>query len=207
MNSITLTVGIIALTCLISFSAFSSEKIMNDLIMWPVQVKARNQWYRFVTSGFLHADWMHLIFNMFTLYIFGQQIVEPGCEQLSGKWMYLVLYFGGMVIADIPSYLKHRNDYHYRSLGASGAVSAVVFAGILFYPTMKMGFFFIPPIIPAYIFGPLYLLYCVYAAKQSRDNVNHDAHLWGAFFGLAFPLALHPYLFQRMIGLILGTFQ
>jgi membrane associated rhomboid family serine protease len=120
--------------------------------------------------------------------------------------MYLVLYFGGMVIADIPSYLKHRNDYQYRSLGDSGAVSAVVFAGILFYPTMKMGFFFIPPIIPAYIFGPLYLMYCIYAAKQSRDNVNHDAHLWGALFGLAFPLALHPYLLPRMIGLIMGSY-
>jgi membrane associated rhomboid family serine protease len=206
MTQITITVGIIILTCLVSFTAFSNDKIMNDLIMWPVEMKARNQWYRFITSGFLHADWMHLIFNMFTLYIFGQQIVEPGCEQLSGKWMYLVLYFGGMVVADIPSYIKHRNDYRYRSLGASGAVSAVVFAGILFYPTMKMGFFFVPPIIPAYIFGPLYLLYCIYAAKQSRDNVNHDAHLWGALFGLAFPLALHPYLLPRMIELIMGTY-
>jgi membrane associated rhomboid family serine protease len=111
MTQITITVGIIILTCLVSFTAFSNDKIMNDLIMWPVEMKARNQWYRFITSGFLHADWMHLLFNMFTLYIFGQQIVEPGCEQLSGKWMYLVLYFGGMVVADIPSYLKHRNDY------------------------------------------------------------------------------------------------
>jgi membrane associated rhomboid family serine protease len=206
MENLSLTVGIIAITCLISFSAFSSQKIMNDLIMWPVVVKEKNQWYRFLTSGFLHGDWMHLIFNMVTLLMFGQY-VESGCEQLSGKWMYLVLYFGGMVIADIPSYLKNRNNYNYRSLGASGAVSAVVFTGILFDPTNKIGFFFIPPVIPAYIFGPLYLLYCIYAAKQSNDNVNHDAHLWGALFGIVFPLALHPFLFQRMIGLITGTFQ
>ena len=204
MENISITIGIIAITCLISFSAFSSQKIMNDLIMWPTEMREKNQWYRFISSGFLHGDIVHLIFNMVTLFMFGQGIVEPACEELSGKWMYLVLYFGGMVIADIPSYLKHKDDYQYRSLGASGAVSAVVFAGIVFFPTMKMGLFFIPPIIPAYIFGPLYLLYCVWAAKQSRDNINHDAHLWGALFGLVFPIALHPYLFQRMIGLITG---
>src|SRR5918993_2812911 len=193
MENISITIGIIAITCLISFSAFSSQKIMNDLIMWPTEMREKNQWYRFISSGFLHGDIVHLIFNMVTLFMFGQGIVEPACEELSGKWMYLVLYFGGMVIADIPSYLKHKDDYQYRSLGASGAVSAVVFAGIVFFPTMKMGLFFIPPIIPAYIFGPLYLLYCVWAAKQSRDNINHDAHLWGALFGLVFPIALHPY--------------
>ena len=207
MEYLSITIGIIVITCLISFSAFNSEKVMNDLIMWPVIVKEKKQYYRFISSGFLHGDLMHLIFNMFTLFIFGQQIVEPACEELSGKWMYLVLYFGGMIIADIPSYLKNKNNYNYRSLGASGAVSAVVFAGILFYPTMKMGFFFIPPIIPAYIFGPLYLMYCVFAAKQSRDNINHDAHLWGAIFGMALPLALHPYLFLRMVHLITGTGQ
>jgi len=206
MPELSITIGIIIITCLVSFTAFSSEKIMDDLIMYPVEVKAKNQWYRFITSGLLHGDWMHLIFNMVTLLMFGQ-FVESGCEQLSGKWMYLVLYFGGMVVADIPSYLKHQNDYNYRSLGASGAVSAVVFTGILFDPTNKIGFFFIPPIIPAYIFGPLYLLYCIYSAKQSNDNINHDAHLWGALFGLVFPLALHPFLFQRMIGLITGTGQ
>ena len=205
MENLSITLGIIVITCLISFSAFSSQKIMNDLIMWPTEMREKNQWYRFITSGLLHGDMLHLAFNMFTLFLFGQQIVEPACEELSGKWMYLVLYFGGMVIADIPSYLKHKNNYQYRSLGASGAVSAVVFAGIVFYPTMKMGFFFIPPIIPAYIFGPLYLLYCIYAAKQSKDNINHDAHLWGALFGLAFPIALHPYLFNQMIGQITGT--
>ncbi len=204
MENLSITIGIIIITCLVSFSAFSSNKIMNDLIMWPVEIKAKNQWYRFLTSGFLHGDWMHLIFNMVTLFIFGQY-VESGCEQLSGKWMYLVLYFGGMAIADIPSYIKHQNDPNYRSLGASGAVSAIVFTGIIFNPTNKIGFFFIPPVIPAYIFGPLYLIYCVYAAKQSRDNINHDAHLWGAVFGLVFPLALHPFLFQRMIDLITDT--
>jgi membrane associated rhomboid family serine protease len=202
--SITVTTIIIAVTCIVSFLAFGNEKLRDSLIMSPVDVKNKGQYYRFISSGFIHGDFIHLFFNMMSLYIFGQQIVEPGCEQLSGKWMYPVLYFAGMVISDIPSYLKHQNDYGYKSLGASGAVSAVVFTGILFYPTLKIGFFFIPPIIPAYIFGPLYLLYCVWAAKQSRDNINHDAHLWGALFGLAFPLALHPGLFQQMVRSITG---
>ena len=206
MNHLTITIAIIAVTCIISFIALSSTKVMNDLIMWPVVVKEQGQWYRFITSGFLHGDLMHLIFNMFTLYIFGQQIVEKGCEELSGRWMYLALYFGGMIIADIPSYLKNRDNPDYRSLGASGAVSAVVFAGILFYPTIKMGFFFIPPVIPAYIFGPLYLLYCIYSAKQSNDNINHSAHLWGAIFGFIFPIILHPFLFQRMVSIISGSY-
>ncbi|MDO9375091.1 MAG: rhomboid family intramembrane serine protease [Bacteroidota bacterium] len=205
MELLSITIGIIAITCIISFSAFSSQKIMDDLIFWPTEMREKNQWYRFISSGFLHGDGMHLIFNMFTLFLFGQQIVEPGCEELSGKWMYLVLYFGGMVVADIPSYLKNKNNYQYRSLGASGAVSAVVFAGIVFYPTMKMGFFFIPPVIPAYIFGPLYLIYCIYAAKKSGDNINHDAHLWGALFGLVFPIALHPFLFNQMVAQISGS--
>ena len=111
-----------------------------------------------------------------------------------------------MIIADIPSYIKHKDDNRYRSLGASGAVSAVVFTGILFEPTMKMGFYFIPPIIPAYIFGPLYLFYCIYSGKRGRDNINHDAHFWGAIFGLLFPVILHPYLFSRMISLITGSY-
>lgn len=207
MNFITFTIGIILFTCIVSFSAFRSPKILNDLIMSPYLVKENKQWYRFVTSGFLHADLMHLLFNMFVLYMFGQQIVEPGCEQLSGRWMFPVLYFGGMIAADVTSYFKHKDNPEYRSLGASGAVSAVVFAGILFYPTMKMGFFIIPPIIPAYIFGPLYLLYCVYAAKQNTDNINHDAHFWGAVFGLVFPIVLHPFLFKRMIALITDSFM
>jgi membrane associated rhomboid family serine protease len=207
MESLTLTVIIIVATCLASFAAFNSDKIIDDFVMWPAVVNEKNQWYRFLTSGFLHGDFFHLIFNMGTLYIFGQQLVEPACEELSGKWMFLALYFGGMVIADIPSYLKHKNDYHYKSLGASGAVSAVVFAGILFFPTMKMGFFFIPPIIPAYIFGPLYLLFCVYSAKYGRDNIDHNAHLWGAVFGFIFPILLHPHLLPRMLSSITGSNQ
>jgi membrane associated rhomboid family serine protease len=207
MNNLTFTIAIIIITCIVSFTAFYSTTIMNDLIMSPVDVKEKKQWYRFITSGFLHADLMHLLFNMFALYIFGQQIVEPGCEELSGRWMFPALYFGGMIIADIPSYIKHRNNPQYRSLGASGAVSAVVFTGILFDPTMKMGFYFIPPIIPAYIFGPLYLFYCMYSTKHNRDNINHDAHFWGAIFGLVFPIILHPYLFNRMIDLITGRYM
>jgi membrane associated rhomboid family serine protease len=96
------------------------------------------------------------------------------------------MYLLALFVCLVPTYLKHKNDSYYRSLGASGAVSAVVFAGILFEPTMKIGFFFIPPIIPGYIFGPLYLLVSTYLGKQAKDNINHSAHIWGALFGIAF---------------------
>ena len=90
----------------------------------------------------------------------------------------------------IPTFFKHKNDYYYRSLGASGAVSAVIFAGILFDPVQPLGFFFLPPIIPGYIFGPLYLILSSYMGRRSKDNINHSAHIWGALFGLAFVVAM-----------------
>src|SRR4051812_1629089 len=102
--SISVTTVIIAVTCIVSFLAFGNEKLRDSLIMSPVDVKNNHQYYRFLSSGFIHGDFIHLLFNMMSLYIFGQQIVEPGCEQLWGKWMYPVLYFAGMVISDIPSY-------------------------------------------------------------------------------------------------------
>ena len=103
--------------------------------------------------------------------------------------MYLGMYIVALFVCLIPTFIRHRNDYYYRSLGASGAVSAVVFAGILFDPTAKLGFFFIPPIIPGYIFGPVYLIASTYLEKQAKDNVNHSAHIWGALFGIGFIIA------------------
>jgi membrane associated rhomboid family serine protease len=106
-----------------------------------------------------------------------------------GKLLYIIMYFLALFVCLIPTFIKHKNDYYYRSLGASGAVSAVVFAGILLDPTAKLGFFFIPPVIPGYIFGPLYLILSTYLEKRSQDNVNHSAHIWGALFGIIFIVA------------------
>lgn len=185
---ITITVIILLLTCIISFTAFSNEKITNDLIFYPPSIDRDNQWYRFVTSGFIHADIMHLAFNMYTFYMFGD-IVEKGFGQIfgsGGKAFYVILYLTSLIVCLLPTYMRHKGDYYYRSLGASGAVSAVIFAGIFLYPTMGMGLFPIPFNVPAFIFGPLYLIASAYLSRKGQGNINHSAHIWGALYGIVF---------------------
>jgi membrane associated rhomboid family serine protease len=185
---ITITLAIVALTCIISFTAFSNEKVINDLIFYPPAISNRNQWYRFVTCGFIHADIMHLAFNMYSFYLFGD-MVERAFEAIfgtSGKFIYLLLYVSALAICLVPTYLQHKDNYHYRSLGASGAVSAVIFVGIFLNPTMGLGIFPLPFHIPGFIFGPLYLILSAYMAKKGHGNINHSAHIWGAIFGVVF---------------------
>jgi membrane associated rhomboid family serine protease len=187
MNLDTTTI-IIIITVLVSIGGFSNQKIIDDLIFYPPAVSKQNQWYRFFSCGLIHADAGHLIFNMLSLYLFGRY-VEDGFTQIfdqNGKWLYLVMYLSSLFICLIPTYFKHKNDYYYRSLGASGAVSAVVFAGLMLAPTVKVGFFLIPPIIPGFIFGPLYLLITAWLDKRGGGNINHSAHLWGALYGVLF---------------------
>ncbi|MEN9458826.1 MAG: hypothetical protein RL135_1416 [Bacteroidota bacterium] len=185
---ITLTISIILLTSLISFTAFSNQKVLDDLIFYPPAITNRNQWYRFITSGLIHADIMHLVFNMYSFYLFGD-LVEKTFVQIfgeSGKVIYIVLYVVSLVVCLLPTYFNNQNNYHYRSLGASGAVSAVIFAGIFLYPTMGMGIFPIPFHIPGFVFGPLYLILSAYLAKKGHGNINHSAHIWGGLFGIVF---------------------
>jgi membrane associated rhomboid family serine protease len=188
MFTLSVTLIILLLTCVISFTAFSNEKITNDLIFYPTAVTNHNQWYRFITCGFIHADFMHLAFNMYTFYMFGG-IAEQSFIEIfgaSGKVLYVILYLSSLVACLLPTYLRHKNDYYYRSLGASGAVSAVIFAGIVLFPTMKLQIFPIPIGIPAFIFGPLYLVISAYLSKKGRGNINHSAHIWGAVYGIVF---------------------
>lgn len=185
---ITLTISIILLTSLISFTAFSNQKVLDDLIFYPPAITNRNQWYRFITSGLIHADIMHLLFNMYSFYLFGD-LVEKTFVQIfgeSGKVIYIILYVVSLIVCLLPTYFQNQNNYHYRSLGASGAVSAVIFAGIFLYPTMGMGIFPIPFHIPGFVFGPLYLILSAYLAKKGHGNINHSAHIWGAIFGIVF---------------------
>jgi membrane associated rhomboid family serine protease len=186
-----ITTIIIVLTSIISFLAFNNAKLMNALIFWPPAVSMRHQYYRFVTCGFIHADIMHLAFNMFTLYFFGKALElyymgDLGLEH----YYYPVLYFTALIVANIPSYLKHQDDYGYRSLGASGAVCAVLFAFILLRPWAPIILFVIK--MPAIIYALLFLGYSIYMSRRGGDNVNHDAHLWGALFGILFTIAVHP---------------
>ncbi len=183
------TMLLIAANVIFSFIGFSNQTLLLKTIGWPYYEKREKQYYRFITSGFLHADWMHLIFNMFTLFFFGRNLeLIFSAAHLGGNIAYLALYFLGLVIANLPSYVKHNNDENYRSLGASGAVSAVVFASIVFSPWGQIGIYGIP--ISMMLYAVLYLVYCVYMGKKSADNVNHDAHLWGSVFGLVFTIIL-----------------
>ena len=170
----TLTIIIIAVTVLITLAGFNDDSTINKLILWPGYMDKPTEYYRFLTSGFIHADWNHLIFNMLTLYSFGGAI-----EGFLGE-KFLLLYLTGIIISSIPSYLKNRHNTGYRSLGASGGVSSVLFFSIYFSPWSKIGIMFIPVGIPCILFGVLYLAYCVFMSKRGQGNINHDAHLWGS---------------------------
>ncbi|RYY64604.1 MAG: rhomboid family intramembrane serine protease [Chitinophagaceae bacterium] len=182
-----MTIGIMILTVLVSIGAFSSPKIMEDLIFYPPAV-GRGQWYRFFTSGLIHADYFHLGFNMYALFLFGRN-VELAFGYIFGdygKWVYLLLYVLALLAALLPTYNRNKDNHAYRGLGASGAVSAVIFASIMIDPTARMGLIFIPVMVPGFVFGPLYLLVSTYLDKRGGGNVNHSAHIWGALFGIGF---------------------
>jgi len=181
-----ITITIIIITVLVSLGGFSNRKIIEDLIFYPPAVTKQNQWYRFFSCGLIHADYMHLIFNMLSLYFFGD-LVEGGFVQLFGpvgKWVYLAMYVTALLFSILPTYFKNRNNYSYRSLGASGAVSAVIFAGLLLQPAGTIYFYFFP--MPSFVFAPLYLIFTAYMDRRGGDNINHSAHLWGSLYGLAF---------------------
>lgn len=183
---ITITLAIIILTCIVSFTAFNNTKITNDLIFYPVAIERRNEWWRFLSCALLHADIQHLAFNMISLYFFGPNLEKWFAEIFPGKGslLFIVLYILSQFICLIPSYLKHKEDYHYKSLGASGAVTAIVFATILLSPLSGIGILFIPIPIPGFIFGFLYLGITMYMARKAGDNINHSAHFWGAGAGV-----------------------
>lgn len=184
--SFSITTGLVVITVLVSLGGFTNRKILDDLIFYPPAVTKQNQWYRFFTCGLIHADFIHLLFNMVALYSFGGQ-VESIFGQLfgpAGKWIYLGMYISALLVSLLPTYLKNKNNYNYRSLGASGAVSAVVFAGLLLQPTGQIAFYFIP--MPSFVFAPLYLLFTAYMDRRGGGGINHSAHLWGSLYGLAF---------------------
>lgn len=194
-----ITVAIIILTCLISISAFNKEKLIDDLIFYPPAITHRKQYYRFFTCGLIHADYIHLAFNMYGLYIFGSA-VEAMFTQIfygSGKLLYLLMYITALFFCLLPTYTRHKDNSNYRSLGASGAVSAVIFAFIFLDPLRKMGLLFLPEqlMIPGFIFGLIYVLFSFYFDKRGRSNINHSAHIWGGIYGIIF-LILAGYLFS-----------
>jgi membrane associated rhomboid family serine protease len=184
------TLIILIITVLVSIVAFRNEELFNKLILWPKRMYQSKEYYRLLTSGFIHADQIHLIFNMIALFFFGP-IVEQYFKGVGiPVFLFPVLYLVGIIAASIPSLLKHKNDGYYRSLGASGGVAAVLFAFIYFDPWQIITIWFIP--VPGIIAAVAYLIYSAYMSRHGKTNVNHDAHFWGAVFGFIFTLLLAP---------------
>jgi len=190
---LSLSLILVIINCAVSIPAFSNPRLMNDLIFFPPAIRNQQQYYRFLTHGFLHADVPHLIFNMVALYSFGGAVEKIFSLQClfgtNGKLMYLLMYLTALVVATLPTYHKNKYNQYYRSLGASGAVSAVVFAGITLLPQLPINIFFIPIDIPGYLFGLLYLVISAWLDKKGSSNINHSAHFWGAAYGIVFTVA------------------
>ncbi|MEI7663718.1 MAG: rhomboid family intramembrane serine protease [Bacteroidota bacterium] len=196
-----ITLVIIAVTAIISVFALNNPDLFAKLKFNAYDARHSNHWYRFFTYGFLHAGYVHLLINMVVLYSFGGIVESYFKVYFPGKasFYYILLYTGGLILSIIPAFGKHKNDVFYNAVGASGAVAAVLFASIILYPTGKIFFFFIPVPIPAPLFGVFYVGYEYYMARRGQDNIGHDAHLWGAIFGVIFTLALKPGLFMLFL--------
>lgn len=191
-----LTIALVAVTVAVSWLAFNSPRLLDRLLLWPPAIERRHQYDRLLTHGFVHADWQHLLFNMITLYFFGRA-VEGVFTELIGRAGFVLFYLSAILVAILPTYLRHRHDPRYRSLGASGAVSAVLFAYILMAPWSLIFVFFLP--VPAIVYAVFYVGYSIWMDRQGGDNVNHSAHLWGAGYGVLFTVMMEP----RVIAIFL----
>jgi membrane associated rhomboid family serine protease len=177
---------IFVITIIFSLLAFSNDNLRSELTLHPYSIAKGDKLWTVITSGFIHNDWAHLLFNMFTYFFFAFQL-----EDIIGHWQFGLLYMASLILSDLPTIGKHKEDYWYRSLGASGAISAVLFSYILFNPMTKMIIFPLPIPIPAILYGVLYLIYCAYASRRSNDNINHDAHFFGALSGIMITILLN----------------
>jgi membrane associated rhomboid family serine protease len=201
-----ITLLIVLITAGLSMYAWQKDGLLYKLVLNPYQVQKKHEYYRFITSGFVHADYIHLIFNMLSFLSFGFA-VEHLYNQTYGAYgsvLFLFLYLTGIIISDIPSYLKNRHHTRYNSLGASGGVSTIIFASVISYPLEGVGVIIF--VLPGFLFAVLYLSYCAYLAKNSGDNINHDAHLYGGLYGVVASLILDPSLAFSFVKAI-GTFN
>lgn len=193
-----ITLIILAVTVIVSLLAFRDSKIMNELIFNPVKTETDGQWYRLLTCGFVHADVPHLAFNMFTLFSFGAVWENLYIGYLSLNTIaYLILYSMAIIVSVLPSLLKNRGRANYFSLGASGAVTAVVFSVILLRPWSTILVFFVP--MPSIVYAFLFLGYSHYMSRKNIGNINHEAHLWGGLFGIVYSVIMQP----SVIGIFL----
>ncbi len=197
-----ITLLLIGITALVSWMAFNNRALADRLILWPPAIDRHKQYDRLVTYGFLHADFAHLLFNMITLFFFGRMIETLMLKITGHWWVYLLFYLSALVVSILPSYLKNQKNPNYLSLGASGAVSAVLFAFILVSPWSLIFVFFIPA--PAILYGVFYVGYSIWMDKKGGDRINHSAHLAGAAFGVLFMLCMEPRVLQVFLGQLMN---
>ena len=207
--TLSVTLIIVIITCMVSIPAFTNRQLFDQFKHHPYTEKREKQYYRWLTSGFLHGSWMHLGFNMYVLYGFGG-IVENYYQGIfgntQGSVLFLVMYLLTIVLADTPTYFKHQDNPRYSAIGASGGVSGVLFAFILLDPWNSIQFIFVPIPIPAIVFGILYLFYESWAAKKARDNIGHDAHFWGAIAGFLITIVFRPSIFTDFLTELVDGF-
>jgi len=204
-----MTYIIIAITVIVSFAAFGSSILFQRLLLNPYIVFKRKEWYRLISHAFVHANFLHLFVNMIVLLSFGRY-VESILQQLQSigsigmhQVHFLILYLGAAIVSSLTTLRKHKNDPYYQSVGASGAVSAIVFFSIFFSPLEKLYLMAIIPI-PGIVFALAYLFYSNYMSRRGGDNINHDAHFVGAVFGFIYPILIDPklfFFFLKQLGL------
>lgn len=196
-----ITYIIMAVTTGISLLAMNNDEIRNRFMFNAYAISRHREWWRFFTHGVLHADFTHLLFNMLSLYFFGPAVERTFRENIFGPGLgeayFLLLYIGALVVSSIYTYFKQKDNMYYNALGASGAVSAVIYAAVLLFPLSRISLYFIP--MPAWVFGAVYLIGSWYMARRNVGNIGHDAHFWGAVYGFLLPIALKPALFQLFI--------
>lgn len=188
-----LTYIIIGVTTVISLYAFQAPDVMSAFMMNPYYTARKRQYYRFISSGFIHKDHVHLLWNMLSFYFFGTAIEREFYLLFgsAGGLYFIALYVLAIIVSDLPTFFKHRNNPGYNSLGASGGVSAVIFAFIIFEPLADICLYF-ALCMPGFILGALYIIFSWYQGRRSNDNINHDAHLYGALFGFIFCAIVAP---------------
>lgn len=188
-----ITVILIGITVAISFYTFNKRELQGRLMMNPSLIKSQRQYYRFISSAFIHKDHMHLLWNMFSLYFFGQAVERDFNVVFgpAGGYYFIALYLTAIVVSDLPTYFKERNNANYNALGASGGVGSVIFVFIILQPLQSICLYF-AFCMPGFVFGAGYMAYTYYQGRKSNDNINHDAHLYGALYGLVFCLITYP---------------
>ena len=201
-----ITYIILAITIFISITAMDNHTLKNKMMFNAYMIKERKEWYRFFSHGLIHGDWMHLGFNMLTLYMFGKSVEDAYVDMFDEKGIlfYLLLYVGGLAMSSLYSYERNKGNIYYNALGASGAVSAVIYSYIMIAPMNTLRFMFIPIDIPAYIFGFVYLGIEYYLSKKGNTGIAHDAHVWGAIYGVVLTIMIKPHAVSSFIDKITG---